>query len=125
MAENDNHGSKADQLHSSHPVEGRDPTQSESNYVRPKMWRPSPRTLTSDERTEAKEVYAMFDLDATGKMRIRPLKMALRALGIKVHIYSFCYRLGCCGIYVFHALCNQRYIVSYQQEVLLQEVPTT
>lgn len=50
-------------------------------------WRPNPRILTPDERTEAEEVYAMFDLDATGTMKIRSLKMAFRALGTKAQHY--------------------------------------
>lgn len=52
--------------------------------VRSTSWRPSPRALSTDERAEAKEAYMMFDLEATGKLRLRPLKMAFRALGIKV-----------------------------------------
>lgn len=47
-------------------------------------WRPTARELSADERAEAKEAFVMFDLEATGKLRLRPLKMAFRALGIKV-----------------------------------------
>lgn len=50
-----------------------------------RTWRPAPVTLSADERAEAEEAYLMFDLEATGKLRLRPIKMAFRALGVKVH----------------------------------------
>lgn len=56
----------------------------DANESRLPSWGPSRRHLTPDERTEAEEVYAMFDLQAVGMMTLRPLKMAFRALGIKL-----------------------------------------
>lgn len=74
----------------------------ESLARRSSSWRPSPRALSADERAEAKEAYLMFDLEATGKLRLRPLKMAFRALGIKVHTHTLCSDVGgaawCCSL---------------------------